>query len=308
MNLNVRGVWCGVTPTKLDIFYMKKHIPEIVCWRITSKCDRKCSFCFKPDSSDLNTKQIFKIIDKLAENGIRGIGITGGEPLLRNDISRILEYLKKKNILICLATNTDKYHLYRDIILDKVTAIGIPMESSDKVLHNSIRGPGNFDSVKSAIDDIYNNSAVAMYFSTVATRNNINDLLNIEKFLLPYKERILYWKIYEMIEYNDRPRQKLDNFKVNEKTVKKIIKTVGRLIGKDKTLYLSSKDRSKASFLINPDGDVIIPIEKKGRTEDLRLGNFLTDDAQDIFLKWAKKIGFDHKKYQCHKCALRCLK
>ncbi|MFH1036859.1 MAG: radical SAM protein, partial [Patescibacteria group bacterium] len=65
---------------------MNKNYPQIVCWRITSKCNRKCPFCFRPDRQELNSKKVFKIVDDLAKNGVKGLGITGGEPLLRDDI------------------------------------------------------------------------------------------------------------------------------------------------------------------------------------------------------------------------------
>ena len=142
---------------------MKNHYPEIVCWRITSKCNRNCPFCFRPDRQDLPTEKIYKIIDNLAVHGVKGIGITGGEPLLRKDIVKIFKYIWGKGIKICLATNTDLYSKYQKSINKYVETIGIPIEGSTKEIHDSLRGVGNYHNVVGAINNIYK-SRPRMYF------------------------------------------------------------------------------------------------------------------------------------------------
>lgn len=285
---------------------MKNSYPKIVCWKITSKCNRKCPFCFRPNCRDLNTKQIYKIIDNLAVHGVKGIGITGGEPLLRKDIINILKYIRNKNIDICFATNTDFYSKRQESINKYVSTIGIPIEGSTKEIHDSIRGVNNLGHVTNTINKIYHDTKIPMYFTTVITHKNINDLINIENILEKYKDRILYWKIYEFIGYPDRPFQYLNYRKIPQQKIKKIINSLGKKLGKDKIFYLSTKDRSGVSFIINSDGGVAIPIEQDGKTRDCVLGNFLKDEASKIFNNWDKLV--DYKKYACHLCALKCLK
>lgn len=284
---------------------MKKNYPEIICWRITSKCNRSCPFCFRPNCQNLTTKEIYKIIDKLAKHGVRGIGITGGEPLLRKDIIKILKYIWEKNIKICLATNTDFYSKYQKFINKYVTTIGIPIEGSTKKIHESLRGANNFRNITNAIDDIYKKSKIQMYFSTVITKNNIRDLINIENLLAKYKNRILYWKIYDIINYPDRLSQTMKNHGILKTKIKKAINNLGKKLGKSKILYLSPYDRSEASLLINPDGEAIVPINKKTKTKDFVLGNLLKDRTDKIFNNWNDVV--DYNKYICHKCALRCV-
>ena len=285
---------------------MKNNYPEIICWRITSKCNRNCPFCFRPDCRDLTTKKIYKIIDKLAEHGIKGIGITGGEPLLRKDITKILKYIWKKNIKICLATNTDFYFKYQKFINKFVTAIGIPIEGSTKKIHESLRGINNFNNVINAIDKIYEKGKIQMYFSTVITENNIGDLVNIENLLAKYQDKIIYWKIYDIINYSDRFFQSMKGHGIHKTVVKKAINNLGKKLGKSKILYLSPNDRSDASLIINPDGEALVPVNKKDRTKDFVLGNLLKDRTNKIFNNWNDVA--DYNKYTCHKCALKCLR
>jgi len=285
---------------------MNKNYPEIICWRITSKCNRSCPFCFRPDCQDLNIKEVYKIIDKLAKCGVRGIGITGGEPLLRKDIIKILKYIWEKNIKICLATNTDFYSKYQRFINKYVATVGISIEGSTKKIHESLRGANNFRNITNAIDNIYKNSKIQMYFSTVITKNNIGDLVNIENLLAKYKDRIVYWKIYDIINYSDRFFQSMKNHGILKAKTKKAINNLGKKLGKNKILYLSPDDRSEASLIINPDGGAVVPINKKTKTKDFILGNLLKDEIDKVFNNWSCVADYD--KYACHKCALRCLR
>jgi len=285
---------------------MKNDYPKIVCWRITSKCNRNCPFCFRPNCKDLSTKEIYKIIDNLALHGVKGIGITGGEPLLREDIVKILKYIWEKDIKICLATNMDLYSKYQKSINKYVTTIGVPIEGSIKEIHDSLRGAGNFHNVIDAIDKIYKKSKLVMYFSTVLTKNNIGDLVNIEKLLVKYQNRIAYWKIYNIINYPDRSFQSMKSNRISNTRIKKVISELGKKIRKNKILYLSPKDRSEASLLINPDGEAIVPVNKKTKTKDFVLGNLLKDKADEVFNNWSRAT--DYNKYVCHKCALKCIK
>jgi len=285
---------------------MKDNYPEIVCWRITSKCNRSCPFCFRPDRREVSTKEVYKIIDNLAKYGVRGIGITGGEPLLRKDIVKILKYIWEKDIKICLATNMDLYSKYQEFINKYITTIGIPIEGSTKEIHDSLRGSGNFHNVINAIDKIYKKSKLEMYFSTVLTKENVEDLINIEDLLAEYQDKIAYWKIYNIIDYSDRSFQSMRGNNISDAKIKRVISKLGKKLGKNKIFYLSPNDRSEASLLINPDGEVVVPINKKSKTKDFVLGNLLKEKADKIFNNWSKAV--DYNKYVCHKCALRCIK
>ena len=285
---------------------MENNYPKIVCWRITSDCNRSCPFCFRPKLQDLSTKEIYKIIDTLSAYGVKGIGITGGEPLFKKDIMKILKYIWTKNISICLATNADFYSKYQKFINKYITTIGIPVEGSTKEIHELSRGKNSFRNIKNAIDKVYNNSKIKMYFSTVMTKSNIEDLINIENFLTKYRKRIIYWKIYEIIIYSREAFQSLKNQRISKTKTREIINNLGKKLGKDKIIYSSSNDRGGASFLINPNGDAIVPIQNKNETKDVVLGNLLKNKLSEIFANWNKII--DYQKYLCHKCALKCLR
>jgi len=83
--------------------------PRLVQWIATYKCNFKCDHCGTgagdPLPDELNTKQIIAAIDSLAKIGTYFFSVTGGEPILRDDIFEVLKHAKSKGIAIGLVSN-----------------------------------------------------------------------------------------------------------------------------------------------------------------------------------------------------------
>ena len=90
---------------KRVIFHAKT--PLVVFLTITTRCNARCVYCncWQLPFKELSTEQIFKIVDELAYHGTLRISITGGEPLLRDDIGDIIGYIKKKKIFVSINSN-----------------------------------------------------------------------------------------------------------------------------------------------------------------------------------------------------------
>jgi MoaA/NifB/PqqE/SkfB family radical SAM enzyme len=273
--------------------------PEVVCWRITSSCNRKCKFCYRSGAKDVSTKDAKRIIDSLSRMKVRCLGITGGEPLCRPDISEILRYAKSKNFKICLATNADFFKRYRNDIFRFVDVVGLPIESLDSKVHDSLRGENNLFNVKEALKDVIKNSNIRFYITTVLTNKNRGELGKIEEFLSSIKERLVYWKIYEIVDYKDRKHQEINGLRTSSQRINVLN------ILNDKTFFLTAEDRSGSCLLLNPNGDMIVPKKKGRKTEDIIIGNALDDEHKEILSNWRRET--DIEKYNCHLCALRLL-
>ena len=85
--------------------------PKMVFFAITSHCNASCTTCGFPQILPENRihvdYQAFKkAIDKLAENNVRMISITGGEPLLHPRFIDMCRYMDEKGLMISyIATN-----------------------------------------------------------------------------------------------------------------------------------------------------------------------------------------------------------
>jgi MoaA/NifB/PqqE/SkfB family radical SAM enzyme len=66
--------------------------------QITERCNSRCVTCDfwkRKSGSEATTKELENVFHQLKEVGIKIIGFTGGEPLLRNDIGQLIEKAKK---------------------------------------------------------------------------------------------------------------------------------------------------------------------------------------------------------------------
>ena len=83
---------------------------------VTDRCDLRCVYCMKekmqflPKKEILTLEEIERLCDKFIELGVEKIRLTGGEPLVRSDVIKLIEnlnYKKSKTNLkeITLTTN-----------------------------------------------------------------------------------------------------------------------------------------------------------------------------------------------------------
>lgn len=129
----------------------RKRVPLFVSWAITHRCNSHCKYCGIPllKTKELTTKQVFGIIDELAEMGACFIVFTGGEPLLRNDIGKIVDYCKKRGVSVSIDSNGV---LVRKRISD-IRNIDLLQLSFDgpREVHDLQRGKGSYDKVIEAV-------------------------------------------------------------------------------------------------------------------------------------------------------------
>ena len=83
---------------------------------VTDRCNFRCIYCmprevfdadypFLPRTSLLSFEEIYRLARIFVQRGIRKIRITGGEPLLRKHIERLIEQLATLDVELTLTTN-----------------------------------------------------------------------------------------------------------------------------------------------------------------------------------------------------------
>jgi radical SAM protein with 4Fe4S-binding SPASM domain len=115
--------------------------------RLTKACNLRCPHCYVnaelPLEDELRFDEIKKVIDELAKLKTFSVFYTGGEPFLRKDIVKILQYTHQKELGISISTNGT---LLSKNLLKKIK--NIPFElfqislDGTKEIHESIRGKG----------------------------------------------------------------------------------------------------------------------------------------------------------------------
>jgi MoaA/NifB/PqqE/SkfB family radical SAM enzyme len=184
MNISniIRG---GIGLLKAKIF--RKKVPLIVGMALTNRCNLRCRYCniYSIKSTELRTDEVLRIIEDLAKLGCIRIGFTGGEPLLREDISEIIKHCKENHISATITTNG--YLLKRKIKEIKDVSLILVSLDGPKEQNDFIRGKGSFDKAFEAIHTAKKNK-IKVAITTVISEINKDHLQFI--FNLAKKEKI----------------------------------------------------------------------------------------------------------------------
>lgn len=120
--------------------FLGKRIPLAVRWQLTNRCPSRCLYCnlWQVPSSELTTKQVLSILDELGAMGTKRISFSGGEPTLRDDLGKIIDYAFGKGISVSINTNGVRVP-ERIRELKKLDLIKISIDGSREV-NNKVRG------------------------------------------------------------------------------------------------------------------------------------------------------------------------
>jgi GTP 3',8-cyclase len=139
---------------------------------VTDRCNFRCVYCMPKEvfGSDyrfmdrkelLSFEEIARIARVFVEQGVEKIRITGGEPLLRKDLERLVEQLARLDVEITLTTNASllarKAQTLKDAGLDRIT---VSLDSLDDA---TFRAMNDVDfSVQRVLDGIETAAAVGL--------------------------------------------------------------------------------------------------------------------------------------------------
>jgi len=165
-----------------------KGFPVRVMFELTYRCNFNCPHCYVPHPyrkrSELKTKEIFLILDQLADIGCFYLGFTGGEPFMRRDIMQILKYAKKKGFEIIIYSNGSLINKKIAAELGKIglNKIDITIPGmSRRVFESVTKLPGSRDKVFRAIGLLRQNN-VPLGFKTCVLKGNSAEIKEIEGF------------------------------------------------------------------------------------------------------------------------------
>jgi MoaA/NifB/PqqE/SkfB family radical SAM enzyme len=120
---------------------------------------------------DLSTEGVFRLLDEAYDFGMRGYYLFGGEPTVREDIGRVVDYAKAKGFLTTMNTNASLLAAKAES-LQNIDFIFISLDYFNKY-HDFIRGRGgSFDEVVKGIErvrDVGNTNVVLV--TTISALN-----------------------------------------------------------------------------------------------------------------------------------------
>ena len=179
---------------------------------VTDRCNFRCDYCmprehfdseyeFLPKEKIISYEEIILIIKSALPLGLKKIRITGGEPLIRKDISKLIKMIRQLDEQIDIAMTTNGVLLRKNIQLLKKSGLNrvtVSLDSIDNDLFREITD-SNFE-VKDVLDGIEAaiEAGIEVKINTVIKRN-----LN-EGQLIPLIEKSIDYNVpIRFIEFMD---------------------------------------------------------------------------------------------------------
>jgi len=145
-------------PTALHRDYNRRdfvHSPLVAFYEVTQACDLVCEHCracaqTKSHPGELDTADSLRLMDQLAEFPKPPLVVlTGGDPLKRNDIYRIVEYGTARGLHMSItpsATGLVTYDAVRRLRDVGIRRVAVSLDGATATTHDAMRGAwGSFD-------------------------------------------------------------------------------------------------------------------------------------------------------------------
>ncbi|MBM4402775.1 MAG: radical SAM protein [Candidatus Cloacimonetes bacterium] len=147
----------------------------------------------------MGTDKVVSLISELAVLGVRTFAVTGGEPLLREDLALVLHHARSVGINTGIATNGFLLDGSMALALAQagVSSVQISIDG-DRDPHNRIRhNELSYDRAVSAARNCREAGIALITVATVVTKSNIETLPTLLNTLL--SEGIRYWKLIPLM-------------------------------------------------------------------------------------------------------------
>lgn len=160
-----------------------------IAWEITRRCNLRCVHC--RSSSELEVKahpdfsfqEATRIIDDISGYAQPVIVLSGGEPLLREDVFDIASYGTDKGLRMCLATNgTLVTHDIANKIKDAgIRMVSLSLDGASAKTHDNFRNqPGAFAGTMMAAE-IFKKNDIQFLINSSFTKRNQEEIPEIYK-------------------------------------------------------------------------------------------------------------------------------
>lgn len=155
---------------------------------VTDRCNLRCSYCMPPEGIELfrhedilSYSEIVRIVENLAELGIRKVRLTGGEPLVRKDIEVLAKAIKEIPGIEKLVMTTngvylkEKLPMLMEVGLD---GVNISIDTLDREKFKIVTGSDKLTEVLEGIEAV-KEAGLEMKLNCVLSEINRDDIYDL---------------------------------------------------------------------------------------------------------------------------------
>lgn len=277
--------------------------PLAVSLSVTDLCSNRCVYCNIPRRgfSGLPTEEILGMLKKLWHMGACRLVLTGGEPMMRNDISQILKFAGDLGYFVSLNTCGFRLTEHPDVPVHS-DMIFISVDGKPQT-HDAQRGKGAFNQAITAAR-FARDLGSRVVLTSVLTQRGISDIEWLADFVkdegmeVDFEEFSPHPLASDKKLMNDMLPSQSDLYNANEK-IRKLKHSGYSVLASDTVLKLIGRNdpesicyAGRAFIYIDTDGTAWPCFDMRGR------GHGVPKD------KWMKKEKFSVPELPCNFC--RC--
>lgn len=146
----------------------------ILILEVTDRCNSRCNMCDiwkNTEKREPDSRRLEALVLGLKKRGLRHILITGGEPLLRDDLFELCERLSRYRVKLVLNTNGLLLEKFGEEVADHFGMVIVSMDSHDDAIYQSIRGCDGSRDVTEGIKSLKKRGGYVMLSHTLQKRN-----------------------------------------------------------------------------------------------------------------------------------------
>ncbi len=164
----------------------KESSLRLVAWETTRNCNLACVHCRAsatcgPYEGELDTRTSLRLLDEIAEVAKPIIILTGGEPLLRDDIFELARHgtdLGLRMVMACNGTfiDTATARKMKDVGIKRIS---VSLDGSTADIHDTFRGvPGAFEGALRGLENA-KKAGIEFQINTTITKANLKQIPKI---------------------------------------------------------------------------------------------------------------------------------
>ena len=161
----------------------------IISWNITKRCNLYCEHCYRDSSNqyfkdELTVEEGKKLIDEIAKAGFKILILSGGEPLMREDLFEFASYAKQAGLRPVLGTNGTliTLEIAKRLKASGISAAAVSIDHVIEQKHDDFRN--SLGSFQKALEGIKNciQAGIRVQINTTITNENQGYLIQMADF------------------------------------------------------------------------------------------------------------------------------
>lgn len=258
---------------------------------IAKYCFLSCKGCYNnfSEKEEVSYKKLIEFIKYAKLKGLEKITLSGGDPLTRKDIKKIIKKCYRLNLKINLDTvgltftksriipsTKKKINKFSNInILKKIDLIGIPLDGSNNEIISKFRTyKGNLFNEILDILKLFDKLDIKVCINTVLHKDNLHDLEKIYNILKEHK-CVKKWQVFQFMAIGTLGSKNANLYKIEtdeciniKNYIEKLNKNTNMIIN-----FKFAEERAYNYMLVNSNGlaykvDIENNVEKFGKITD----------------------------------------